>query len=160
MRKTLLLIMLTLIMPQQSYAASDDECGIWLCLPFGFPSGCGGSKSAFKHRIKHGHSPLPNISECGGDDNDITYRDNVAAVIGEQKKCTHWHQVGGKNGRKVCDKWDVVPERVIDGEACIHRVIDHEQVRIPEGCIKTLHYVETYDHNVKMGERYYYDPNE
>lgn len=32
--------------------ASNDDCAIWLCLPTGFPSGCGGAKSAFKKRIK------------------------------------------------------------------------------------------------------------
>ena len=25
---------------QKSYAASQDECAIWLCLPGGFPAGC------------------------------------------------------------------------------------------------------------------------
>ena len=32
-------------------AASEDECAIWLCLPGGFPSGCGGAKSAMLKRL-------------------------------------------------------------------------------------------------------------
>lgn len=47
-----------------SYAASQDECAIWLCLPGGFPSGCSAAHSAFKDRIKHGKSPLPDLSSC------------------------------------------------------------------------------------------------
>tara|TARA_R110001592_G_scaffold251016_1_gene513664 strand:- start:549 stop:992 length:444 start_codon:yes stop_codon:yes gene_type:complete len=47
-----------------TFAASQDECAIWICLPTGFPSGCGGAKSAFKDRIKHHKSPLPAFSSC------------------------------------------------------------------------------------------------
>jgi len=31
---------------QQSYAASESECGIWLCAPAGFPDGCSAPHSA------------------------------------------------------------------------------------------------------------------
>lgn len=53
------------ILPTQSaYAASEAECGIWLCLPAGFPSSCGPSKSAWKKRIKKGKPPLPAFASC------------------------------------------------------------------------------------------------
>ena len=45
-------------------AASQDECAIWLCLPGGFPSGCGSAQSAFKKRLKKGKSPLPDWGSC------------------------------------------------------------------------------------------------
>ena len=48
-----------------SNAASQDACAIWLCLPAGFPgSECSPAHSEFKHRIKKGRSPLPNLSDC------------------------------------------------------------------------------------------------
>ena len=60
----LAVILLAVFNPLPSYAASQDECSIWLCLPAGFPSGCGAAKSAFKNRIKHHKSPLPAFSSC------------------------------------------------------------------------------------------------
>lgn len=45
-------------------AASQDECAIWICLPGGFPSGCGSAHSAFKKRLKKGKSPLPSWGSC------------------------------------------------------------------------------------------------
>ncbi len=47
-----------------SYAASEDACAIWICLPGGFPQGCSGAYSEFKHRIKKGRPPLPELSSC------------------------------------------------------------------------------------------------
>lgn len=57
-------ILLAAFNPIPSFAASQDECAIWLCLPAAFPSGCGAAKSAFKKRIKHHKSPLPAFSSC------------------------------------------------------------------------------------------------
>ena len=45
-------------------ASSQDSCAIWICLPGGFPSGCGGAYSEFKTRIKKGRDPLPQLSSC------------------------------------------------------------------------------------------------
>lgn len=45
-------------------AESEAACAIWLCLPGGFPTGCAAAHSEFKHRIKKGRSPLPNLSSC------------------------------------------------------------------------------------------------
>ncbi len=45
-------------------ASSQDACAIWICLPGGFPSGCGGAYSEFKKRIKKGRDPLPKLSSC------------------------------------------------------------------------------------------------
>lgn len=50
--------------PKDSHAASQNACAIWLCLPGGFPSGCGGAYREFKSRIKKGRAPLPRLSSC------------------------------------------------------------------------------------------------
>src|SRR5690606_15229098 len=48
----------------QVRAASEADCAIWICLPGGFPSGCGAAHSAFKKRIKKGRQPLPALASC------------------------------------------------------------------------------------------------
>lgn len=60
-----LLALNALVIPT-SNAMSDHEadCSIWLCLPSGFPQGCGPALSKFKDRIKHFRSPLPNFGSC------------------------------------------------------------------------------------------------
>ena len=64
-RTFIILIALGVLMPEQNaYAASQDACAIWICLPGGFPSGCGGAYSEFKKRIKKGRDPLPRLSLC------------------------------------------------------------------------------------------------
>lgn len=57
--------LLSILAPAKSaYAASQDECAIWLCLPGGFPAGCAAAYSAFKKRIKKLKPPLPPFSGC------------------------------------------------------------------------------------------------
>ncbi len=62
-------------------SASQDECAIWLCLPGGFPSGCGGAKSAMKSRIKHHKSPLPNFSSCAVESSNMSYKQGQVTYI-------------------------------------------------------------------------------
>lgn len=50
--------------PKIVYAASEADCAIWICLPGGFPSGCGAAQKAFHDRLKHGRSPLPELWSC------------------------------------------------------------------------------------------------
>jgi hypothetical protein len=45
-------------------ASSQNACAIWICLPGGFPSGCGAAYSEFKKRIQKGRDPLPRLSSC------------------------------------------------------------------------------------------------
>ena len=49
----LTLISLTFGTGKPAFAASQDECAIWLCLPGGFPQGCGAAHSAMIKRIKN-----------------------------------------------------------------------------------------------------------
>ncbi len=63
-RLVLLALCSVVAMPAPVKAESQDACAIWLCLPGGFPTGCGGAYSEFKHRIKKGKPPLPPLSSC------------------------------------------------------------------------------------------------
>jgi len=50
----------------QARAASDAECGNWLCLPAGYPSGAGCEPpyKAMLKRLKELKSPLPAYGDC------------------------------------------------------------------------------------------------
>lgn len=50
--------------PSELEAASEAECAIWLCLPGGFPAGCGAAQQAFHFRVKYRLPPLPPLASC------------------------------------------------------------------------------------------------
>lgn len=132
-------------------AASQDECSIWLCLPGGFPPGCGSAFSAMKKRLKKLKSPLPSLSSCvvsGGDSMTYTYR--PAAYIPERRVCTKWGANGGDN--EFCFEWRIEPARYIKGQAC-HR---SEGEETPAGCTLTFHYIEMFDNGAQVGETFYF----
>jgi hypothetical protein len=66
MKFFMIIVMAVLIISngKTALASSQDSCAIWICLPGGFPSGCGGAYSEFKKRIKKGRDPLPKLSSC------------------------------------------------------------------------------------------------
>lgn len=83
MKKTAILSALTLaslyIVPsffdsKTLHAASQNECAIWLCLPSGFPSGCGKAKSAMRKRLRRAKSPLPGWSSCATGSQPFRFR--------------------------------------------------------------------------------------
>lgn len=125
----------TLTLSPTAYAASDAECSIWLCLPTGFPSGCGDAKSAFKKRIKKFKPPLPSFTSCLLKDSpktsDMSAGEGVAAKMPDGS--------------------------YIDGNPCIiirnRGEITHWS---PKGCIDTWYFVDTYLDGEKYGDRYYY----
>lgn len=65
-RSVIITFVMTLMFlsPVKAKAASEDACAIWICLPGGFPQGCSGAYSEFKHRIKKGRPPMPELSSC------------------------------------------------------------------------------------------------
>lgn len=67
----LILIAMMLDVEKPAYAASQDECAIWLCLPGGFPQGCSAAHNAMIKRIKKRKPPLPSFGSCseGGSGN-------------------------------------------------------------------------------------------
>ncbi|WP_321273645.1 conjugal transfer protein TraL [uncultured Vibrio sp.] len=146
---------------QPTYAASEDECAIWLCLPTGFPSGCSGAKRAFVKRIKKFKPPLPNFASClfSGDvphgspsGSDMSAKDGLAAYIPPQKVCVRWHE---RNDWRICTKFEIEPSKIIEGTSC--RISGKEGTRSPKNCSRTIRYVTTYIDGQPYGETHYFD---
>src|SRR5690606_26010197 len=81
-----------LAFPTASYAVSQNECAIWICLPGGFPSGCSGAYSAMIDRIKDEKSPLPSFGSCAVSvpgSSEMSYQQGYAAYIPEHDVCVN-----------------------------------------------------------------------
>lgn len=144
-----------------TFAASDDECAIWMCLPSGFPSGCEGAKSAFKDRVKHFKPALPNFHECvkdtgnstGGD--QFTAKNGIAAFIPSYKYCMKSHRERRSGDTyTVCDLWGETEPQYIKGSHC--RYDRDDKRHYPERCTRTYKYSEVYRNGVQYGETHYY----
>ena len=143
------------------YSASESECSIWLCLPVGFPSGCGKAKSAFKKRIRKGKSPLPSFSSCvvngggglsSGDEGEITSKTGHAAYVPAHERCGKWERVFTS---WRCREWIPIPTHTVIDTYCKHdRENDTEE---PKGCERTIKYIQVYQNNQPYGEPYYFD---
>lgn len=162
-RQWLLLGALCAPLTLPAHAASDAECSIWLCLPTGFPSGCGEAKSAFKDRIKKRKFPLPNFASCmapasslppGTPVSTMTAKNGIAAVMSYSRQCTLWSVNGA--GQQVCGKWEMKPDKVIRGTSCRTYGNKDHKYRRPEGCLGTTDWVETYMDGQKYGDTFYY----
>ena len=57
---------ITSIKPSHAQSDKDLDCGIWICLPGGFPGGCEPYHDRLKERLKEGKGPLISLSSCGG----------------------------------------------------------------------------------------------
>lgn len=101
MNKRFMLVVFSLSMIYSSssvYAVSDAECAIWLCLPAGFPTGCGDAKNAFKKRVRKGKSPLPAFSSCAVSEPQNPYfntehpkiLESYGSYIPAHKSCIKW----------------------------------------------------------------------
>ena len=130
---TALILVLCIAIPEASRAASQDECAIWLCLPFGFAvPGCDKAFSAMIDRLQEFRNPVPSFGSCSVDgSDDFTIRRSPAALIGGSV---------------------VHPERKVVPGACNHRDSGPEE---PRGCIATLDTIRLYDNGVQMGLTYY-----
>ena len=101
------------ITPAISSAASDDECGIWLCAPIGFaPGDCAGPHRAMIRRIHKLQSPLPSLSSCGSNVNTDTVvaHDGRAAYIPSHEICLEYSEetvytAYGPQIKKTCIKY-------------------------------------------------------
>lgn len=101
-------------------AASQDECSIWLCLPGGFPGGCGGAYSAMVNRIKNWQSPLPDFGECAvnppqGSGSHMTYTNTPAAFVPTHQECTQWSSWGDND---QCVAWQTIPAHYVENTTC------------------------------------------
>ena len=134
-RTLLMASLVTLTYAPPTLAASDADCSIWLCLPSGFPSGCGDAKRAFKNRLKKFKPPLPNFTSCLLKDSPQTSSMNAHEGVAAKMPGGHF----------------------IDGEPCLKFQNNGDIVRwTPRGCLSTWHFIDTYLDGEKYGERYYY----
>lgn len=142
---TLALPLFMLAPSPAAQAASEDECSIWLCLPTGFGEGCGGAKSAFKHRIKKGKSPLPDLGECAlQGKTGIPDVDN--AILGGESQFT------SNNGIAAGFK-DKPPQK---GTPCMRYGSGGNLRTNPKGCVGTLQYVEIFMDGNTFGNPYFW----
>jgi hypothetical protein len=98
MIKTILLVLVTVVIvfsEKPVSAQSQDACAIWLCLPGGFPSGCGGAYSEFKKRLKKGREPLPKLSSCTNEGTSGRYQMGVEYF----EQCKEGYQLEVKGAR-------------------------------------------------------------
>lgn len=145
-----------------AHAVSQDECSIWLCLPGGFPSGCGNAKSAMKDRIKDFKPPLPNFAECVINDNsgsNMTYTYQYAAYVPEHQECKRWsyRYMGHGETERVCVQWQTIPTHYVKNQRCvINRSHGEEISRSPAYCTATKRYIDVYSNGQSMGDTYYW----
>lgn len=147
--------------PAVSNAASEDECAIWLCLPGGFPSGCGDAKDAMKDRLEDFKPPLPNFSSCavsapGGGGSTMSHDFDFAAYVPEREVCEMVDDGWGLGGKKrVCE---TIPEHYVDGRRCQWSAslgsVEHNN---PPGCTTTFRYIDVFVDGQRAGERYYWN---
>lgn len=161
----LCVLVLGSFVPKMSYAG-NSSCAIWLCLPTGFPSGCGSAKRAFKKRILRGKSPLPSLSSCMvsspikitnpnlDSSSNMTSKDGVAALIRAHKICEKQIYDRDKEGY-VCTKWKQIKQHAIHDERCV--LLNKRRDRLPHHCIKTIRYIQTFMDGIQYGETYYFD---
>ncbi|EAZ4194915.1 TPA: conjugal transfer protein TraL [Citrobacter farmeri] len=143
-----------LMAPKTVQAASQDECAIWLCLPGGFPSGCGGAKSAMLKRVKKGKSPLPDFMSCAvksDSDSTMTYDYNNAAAIQERRVCKRY---SGNHNNSRCVEWETIPAHYVKGKTC--RINWQTGSRNPEGCTSTYKYVDVFIDGKNAGDTYFW----
>lgn len=138
-------------------AASQDECSIWLCLPAGFPSGCGKAHSAMLKRISHFKSPLPSFSSCAvnppsGSGSHMTSDDGYAAYIPPRTVCTRYRYNGRDNRR--CVEQETIPEQYIKNTRCTR---DRDGRRHPSFCTKTFRWAEVAVDGQLAGPTYYWN---
>jgi len=150
-----------------SYDTSNtsDSCGIWMCLPMGFPgSECQAPHREFHKRVAKGRSPLPSLSSCmdnqTASNSTLSSKDGVAAFIPKhtvKDKCIKYTMTTSSYGgpQKVCEKYSYkwVEDSYVRGAVCIHGELG---TTTPKGCTKTVKWVEVLDNNKKVGSTYYW----
>lgn len=150
-----------------SYDTSNtsDSCGIWMCLPMGFPgSECQAPHREFHKRVAKGRSPLPSLSSCmdnqTASNSTLSSKDGVAAFIPKhtvKDKCIKYTMTTSSYGgpQKVCEKYSYkwVEDSYVRGAVCIH---GERGTTTPKGCTKTVKWVEVLDNNKKVGSTYYW----
>jgi hypothetical protein len=141
-----------------SYASSEDECAIWICIPGGFPSGCGSAKSAMKDRIKDRKSPLPSFSSCAvnppsGSGSHMSSKYGYAARIGAHTVCEEWGTRGRGDDERYCIESRSVAAHYRKGVRCR---TNKDGGPIPKHCTGTFHWAEVFVEGELTGPTYYF----
>ncbi len=158
MKKISLVAMLFIsnVLTQTANAASQSECAIWLCAPGGFPSGCSAAKSALKHRLRHGKSPLPAFSSCAvkdefSDPKDFTYTYRRVLKISEYKICTKWSHYSKSD---KCIEYKTIPEHYQGGYRCCTGSRDNKRC-VPH-CVGAYRELKVFEKGKQLGKTYYW----
>lgn len=150
------LIITYALTPSQAIAASQDECAIWICLPGGFPSGCGAAKSALKDRIMHRKSPLPNFSSCAvnppnGSGSHMSSNYGWAAYFPTRTICTAYAKISDE---KICVDSKTIKAHHQKNATCRD---DDDGPNLPIGCTGNSRWAEVYIDGRLTGPTYYWD---
>ncbi len=136
-------------------AASENECAIWICLPGGFPAGCGSAYSAMINRVKHRKPPLPNFSACAvnppiGSGSHMNFDYGLAALIAAKRTCEKWAIWRGETD--ICSQWKTIPQHYVKGSSCTH----NDGGENPPGCIATKMYGDVFIEGMPAGPTFYW----
>lgn len=154
------------ITPAISSAASDDECGIWLCAPIGFaPGDCAGPHRAMIRRIHKLQSPLPSLSSCGSNVNTDTVvaHDGRAAYIPSHEICLEYSEetiytAYGPKINKTCIRYGESGDSWVKDRFCNPNCGNTGCNPDPKGCIRTDYYVEVYNADgTLIGQPYFFN---
>ena len=144
-------IMLCLIAstPLTAIAASDDECGIWLCAPLGFaPGDCAGPHRAMIRRLHKLQSPLPSLSSCGSNvKSDVIAHDGRAAYIPSHDVCIEYKEETvytnmGPQKTQKCVAYGPSGDSCVKDRYCNPNCGSTGCHPDPKGCTRTDYYVE------------------
>lgn len=138
------------ITPAISSAASDDECGIWLCAPIGFaPGDCAGPHRAMIRRIHKLQSPLPSLSSCGSNvtTDTVVAHDGRAAYIPSHEICLEYSEekiytAYGPKINKTCIRYGESGDSWVKDRYCNPNCGSTGCHPDPKGCTRTDYYVE------------------
>ncbi len=145
--------LLTAVPPYSANAASQAECSIWICMPGGFPAGCGAAYSAMISRVRHRQPPLPAFSSCAvnpppGSGSHMTFDYGPAAEIAPHRICTSWDNTDAGD----CNGWRDVPGHYIKGRICQQ----NDNGSDPQGCIATKMYGDVFIEGTPAGPTFYW----
>ena len=149
-------LLLLLLNSSSVFASSDAECGIWMCAPTGFSTGCSDSKKAFKHRIKHFKPPLPSFMGCMVDSGYTDESGQTSLIQSKEGSVAYSprYDVCTRRNERTCLRWKHEPSKLYKNKRCTRDSRDH---RSPTHCTATYRYVEMWMDGQRYGEAYFYN---
>lgn len=150
----ILTLLFSIFLSSNSFAASEAECKIWVCLPGGFGVDCQDARVAMEKRIDQNKTPLPKFSSCEDekekDGSTMSYDYSYAAYIPEHQSCETHYGKSIYNCTTIDAHW-------IKDTRCIHYHSDNKgTVWQPKGCTMTKRYIDVLVDGIPVGETYYW----